>query len=286
MNEEKTPQINTFLFYVLYPAHVVVILKLILFPIFYDYSLRHFVYLFLGWVLIAGLGSAVTLHRIVSHRSVELRKGMKPVLLWIASLCLQGSPLGWAAIHRGSHHRFSDTDRDAHTPKKGIAYSYHFWLHDWGDYFNPKYAIDLLKDKTHLFFAHNYTKIIFISYIIIGLLNWEILLFMFIIPAVYSLHQESLVNTLCHLPGRGYRNFDIKDDSNNRPVLGYLFWGQAWHNNHHARASAYDFGTTVSGIKREFDPCLLFLPLIAKTESMKKIFEARKNAVANCSSGS
>ena len=282
-DEPQKPQLNIFLCYILYPAHLVVLLTLILFPIYFDYSYKHFIYLFLGWILLPGLGSAVTLHRVVSHRAVKLKNGVKPILLWLASLCLQGSPIGWAAIHRGSHHRFSDTDRDAHTPKKGYLYSYHFWLHDWGDYFNPKYVIDLLKDKTHLFFAHNYTKIILVSYMIIGIISWEMLLFMFIIPAVYSLHQESMVNLLCHLPGRGYRNFDTKDDSNNRPILGYIFWGQAWHNNHHAKASSYDFGTTVSGKLREFDPCLLVLPFIAETESMNKILQGRRDALENTS---
>jgi stearoyl-CoA desaturase (delta-9 desaturase) len=275
----ETPKINNFLYFVLYPAHIVAALGLILFPIFYDFGWIHILYLFVGWIILAGLGSAITLHRIVSHRALELRRGLKPIMLWLASMCLQGSPLGWAAIHRGSHHRFSDTDRDAHTPKKGWLYSYHSWLHDWGNYFNPKYAIDLLGDKTHLFFAHNYTKIILGSYFIIGIINWEILLFMFIIPAIYSLHQESLVNLRCHIHGGGYRNFETKDNSNNRPIMGYLIWGQAWHNNHHYKASSYDFGTTISGKKWEFDPSLLFVPLIATKNNRKKIFEARKNAM-------
>jgi stearoyl-CoA desaturase (delta-9 desaturase) len=189
--------------------------------------------------------------------------------------------MGWAAIHRGSHHRFSDTDRDAHTPSKGWLYSYHNWLHDWAKYFNVKYAIDLLSDKYHLFFAHNYTKVILGSYLIIGIIDWQVLLFMFIIPAVYSLHQESLVNLRCHLKGGGYRNFDTRDNSNNRPIMGYLVWGQAWHNNHHAKAAAYDFGTTVSGKKWEFDPALLFVPFVATKQSREKIFKARRDALRN-----
>lgn len=284
MAEQQTPKINTFLYTILYPAHVFSLLGIFVYPWFFGFGTKEIVCLVIGWILLAGLGSAVTLHRIVSHRAVELRHGFKPVLLWLASLCLQGSPLGWAAIHRGSHHRYSDTDKDAHTPKKGWLYSYHNWLHDWASYFNPKYAIDLLGDKTHLFFAHNYVKIILISYLIIGLIDWQVLLFMFIIPAVYSLHQESLVNLRCHLPGGGYRNFNTKDDSNNRPIMGFLVWGQAWHNNHHHKASFYDFGTSISGRKWEFDPTLLFLPLIATPSSRKKIFEMRKNAMENSNS--
>jgi stearoyl-CoA desaturase (delta-9 desaturase) len=72
------------------------------------------------------------------------------------------------------------------------------------------------------------------------------------------------VNLFCHLPGAGYRNFETTDQSVNVPILGYLGWGQGWHNNHHAHASKFDFGRAVSGKKWEYDPCMLFVPFIAK----------------------
>lgn len=275
-----SPKINTFLYTILYPAHIVSLLGITVYPYYMGFGWKEIICLILGWVLLAGIGSAVTLHRAVSHRAIEYHAWFKPIALWLASLCLQGSPLGWAAIHR-NHHRFSDQPKDAHTPSKGYLYAYHNWLHDWGNYFNPKYAIDLLNDKLHLFFAHHYTKIIVVSYLVIGLIDWQVLLFMFIIPAVYSLHQESLVNVRCHIPNGGYRNFETKDQSNNRPIMGYLIWGQAWHNNHHARASSYDFGTSVSGKKYEFDPTLIFVPFLATKQSREKIFKARRDAIQN-----
>jgi stearoyl-CoA desaturase (delta-9 desaturase) len=285
MNDNAEPlKLNTFLYFILYPAHLVALAGLFVFPFYFDFGLKQIVLLFLGWVLLAGVGSAITLHRMVSHRAIEPRRGLKPVMLWLASLCLQGSPLGWAAIHRGSHHRYSDTEKDAHTPTKGIWHAYHGWLWEWGKYYNPKYAIDLIKDPMHMFFAQNYVKIILITYLIVGLIDWQILLFMFIIPAVYSLHQESSVNVLCHLKGQGYRNFDTKDDSNNRPIMARIVWGQAWHNNHHAKAAAYDFGTTVSGRKDEFDPTLLLVPLLATKASREKIFKARRDAISSTNS--
>jgi len=116
---------------------------------------------------------------------------------------------------------------------------------------------------------------------VIGLLDWQVLLFVFIIPAIYSLYQESAVNVFCHLPNRGYRNFDLDDDSNNRTIMSKIVWGQAYHNNHHAKASAYDFGTTVSGKKSEFDPTLLLLPILATKASREKIYEGRRNAMAH-----
>ena len=281
MNE---PKINNFLYFVLYPAHIAALAGIFIFPFYFDFGIKQILLLLAGWIFLAGFGSAITLHRVVSHRALELRRGIKPIALWAASLCLQGSPLGWAAIHRGSHHRHSDTEKDAHTPSKGKLYAYHMWLHSWGSYYNAKFAIDLIKDPMHMFFAQHYVKIIFASYLIIGLIDWQVLLFMFVIPAIYSLHQESSVNVLCHLKGTGYRNFETRDDSNNRPLMAKLVWGQAWHNNHHAKAASYDFGTSVSGRRDEFDPALLFVPFIATKASREKIFTARSNAIQDSNS--
>ena len=266
-------KINSFLYYILYPVHAVAWLGTALYLIFFNFTWANFWELLIGWGIIEGLGVAVVLHRYVSHKAVELRPGIKPILLWISCLSLQGSPLGWAAVHRGSHHRYSDTDRDAHSPTKGWWYAWHGWLHDWDQYFNPKYALDLIKDPMHVWIAKNYNYIILITYVIVGLISWQLLLFGFIVPAALSLYMESNINTFCHTPIYGYRNFETKDQSRNIPILAWLTWGQGWHNNHHAKASSYDFGKGISGKQFEWDFSLIFLPLIATKESRQKIWQ-------------
>jgi stearoyl-CoA desaturase (delta-9 desaturase) len=269
-------KINTFLNYVLYPVHALAWLGLIFFHLFFGFEWANVLYFALGWILIEGVGVAITLHRYVSHKAFEARPGLKPILLWLGCLSLQGSPLGWAAIHRGSHHRYSDTDKDAHSPTKGWLYAWHMWLHDWDQYFNPKYAIDLIRDPMQMWFAKNYIKIILVTYVtVLILFGWQVLLFGFMLPAAVSLYMESNINVFCHTDGYGYRNFDTKDNSRNVPFLAWITWGQGWHNNHHARASSYDFGTTVSGNSKEFDMSLIMLPLIATKESREKIYQDR-----------
>jgi len=271
MNEK----INTFLYYILYPVHASVWIGIFLIPYFFGFDLYNFVSLLFGWIFIEGIGVAVVLHRYVSHKAFDERKGFKPILLWLGCLSLQGSPLGWAAIHRGSHHRYSDTEKDAHSPSKGKFYAWHLWLHDWDKYFNPKYALDLIKDPMHMWFAKNYVKIIVITYIIVALIDWQLLFWGFMVPAVISLYQESNINVFCHTNGYGYRNFETRDNSRNVPMLAWITWGQGWHNNHHQKAYAYDFGTTVSGNPKEFDMSLLLLPLVATKESREKIYKER-----------
>lgn len=269
------PKINSFLYYILYPVHALAWIGAIAYPFFFDFTWTNFCQLLVGWIIIEGLGVAVILHRYVSHKAIELRPGLKPLMLWISCLSLQGSPLGWAAVHRGSHHRYTDTDRDAHTPRKGWAYSWHFWLRDWDQYFNPKYVIDLIRDPMYTWFAKYYNYVIIGTYVVVGLFSWQLLLFGFMIPAALSLYMESNINVFCHSPGMGYRNFETKDDSQNVPFLAWITWGQGWHNNHHAKASSYDFGTSVSGNKKEFDLSLIFLPFIATKESRETIYRGR-----------
>lgn len=269
------PKPNSFLYYILWPTHLIVWFGTALYLYFFDFTLVNFLQVLVGWIIIEGLGVAVILHRYVSHKAIELRPGLKPIMLWIACLSLQGSPLGWAAVHRGSHHRYADTDKDAHTPRKGKLYAWHTWLLDWDQYFNTKYAIDLIRDPMYVWIAKNYNYIILVTYIIVGMFSWQLLLFGFMIPAAISLYMESNINVFCHTPGCGYRNFDTKDDSQNIPLLALITWGQGWHNNHHAKASSYDFGTSISGNKKEWDPSLIFLPLIATKESREAIYRGR-----------
>lgn len=270
---------NLFLLKFLYPVHATAWVGF--FYLLFTNGLEpvHFLYFLVGWILIEGLGTAIVLHRYISHRAFEAREWIKPFLLWTACMSLQGSPMGWAAVHRGSHHRYADTDNDAHTPRKGKWYAWHMWLHDWNEYFNAKYVTDLLRDPMQVWFAKNYEKIILVSYVIIGLISLELLLFGFMIPAAIGLYQESNINVFCHSGNLGYRNFDTKDDSRNIPFLALITWGQGWHNNHHHKPASYDFGTSVSGNASEFDPSLLLLKFIATESSYKKIFENRNQSV-------
>lgn len=270
-------KINNFLYYVLYPVHATAWIGTALYLYFFDFTFFNFLSILIGWILIEGVGVAVGLHRYTSHKAFVARKGLRPVILWLACLSLQGSPIGWAAVHRGSHHRHADTEGDAHTPTKGRWYSWHAWLHDWDKYFNPKYAIDMIRDPLHMWIAKHYISIILVTYLVVGLISWQVLLFGFIIPAALSLYMESNINVFCHSPGLGYRNFETKDNSQNVPFLAWITWGQGWHNNHHQKGSSYDFGTTVSGNRYEFDVSLLLLPLLATKESRDQIYKARND---------
>ena len=218
---------------------------------------------FVGWVLFSGLGISIGYHRILSHKALPISPITKKVLTVLGMFGCQGSSIFWVAMHRGYHHPHADTAKDFHSPYHGKWSAYMGWMFKLGlTDVNLKYAIDLLKDPFQVFVHKHHYKIIWLTVIAVALIDIRLALYGMIIPMTLAMHQENLVDLFGHTPSSGYRNFDTSDWSTNVPVLGFLCWGQGWHNNHHARPGAFDFGTGVSGKWWEFDPCRLFKPFL------------------------
>ena len=242
-------------------AHVLFFAGLYLTPI----SWINFLYFLIGYTLFGGLGAAVGLHRWLSHRSIVLHKWAEPFVLWTSIVCLQGHPLWWAAVHRGYHHRFSDKDGDQHSPVHGKWHAFNGWIYTTDhSKTSLRSVVDLTRNNLINITHRYYEVIIYITWAIAAIISLDFLFWFFIIPSIVALHIDNAVNLFCHLPKAGYRNFETDDNSVNVPLLGLLGWGQGWHNNHHHRASSYDFGRSVSGKRIEYDPCMIFVPIIAK----------------------
>ena len=106
-----------------------------------------------GYICIMMLGVCACYHRMLSHKSFETTRSMKIFMLWCSALSGQGSPIFWATIHRGYHHRYTDQELDPHSPIHGFWNSYILWMFKIkdGDH-NTKYVVDLLRDKDVMFF--------------------------------------------------------------------------------------------------------------------------------------
>lgn len=278
---KKTNQIP-YILAVWFPYHLTAIAAII-YALSTGWSWWYLLTAVCGWVLLDGVGNNLTLHRWLSHKSWTPRKSMEPFLLWAATMVGEGSPLWWAALHRGHHHRVSDQPgKDIHTPVgNGRLHSYMAW--QFGITQNSvsfRHAVDLLRDRRVTFIHENYNKIIYGTL----LLSWFLFgatftIWFFVIGSLMSLHADGLVNTFGHVPGAGYQNFDNNDSSTNVPALGYFHWGSGWHNNHHRLASSFDFGTSVSGCRYEFDPCLLIVLPFASVDEIKRLWRLRKTAI-------
>jgi stearoyl-CoA desaturase (delta-9 desaturase) len=241
----------------------IVLLALGVIPVYYLWATL------IMWVLVCGLGIATGYHRVFSHRTHSLPSWKENIILFFAVFAGQGSSIFWVALHRGYHHPFADQPRDIHSPLVyGKLHAFVGWylnITEQDSGISIKYAFDLIRKSNHLWFHKNYKKILYGVPLLVALFDWRLALTGFGLVTMLGLIQDNTVNVYGHIKGWfSYRNFDTKDNSQNNPILGYLTWGQCWHNNHHYKASAYDFGSGVSGKWWEIDPTRIFLPLLGK----------------------
>ena len=223
----------------------------------------YLIFTLIGWALIAGLGVAVGYHRIFSHNThPDLPIWKQNIILFLGTLSGEGSSISWVAIHRGYHHKYSDTGKDLHSPTHGKFYSVFTWTTKITEAnpVNMRYAANLLRKSNHMWFHNHQFKILWGVPLLVALFDWKLSLAMLCLPTAITLLQDNLTNLFGHYKALiGYRNFETSDMSQNNFILGYLGWGQGWHNNHHYDPKSFDFGTNVSGKWWEFDPCRLFL---------------------------
>jgi fatty-acid desaturase len=218
-----------------------------------------------GWFLFGCLGAEVGLHRYFSHRSFELT-WMRYPLTWLACMAGMWSPLAWAALHR-QHHQQSDMARDVHSPIHGRWSAYMGWQfsHDAAAGRArgvPWMALDPLQKWVH----RNYLRIFWgtLAPLVVILPPWAALSLL-VLPILASMHMENATNLFCHTPGRlRYRTFETLDHSQNIHALGLLFWGQGYHNNHHANPRDYNF----AHLPGEVDACRWVVPALVRIDGM------------------
>ena len=89
-----------------------------------------------GWKLLtvstlllcfSGISISAGYHRFYSHKAYTPNKIFESVLLFFGTTALEGSALYWSHEHR-IHHKFTDTDEDPHSIKKGFMYAHMLWI--------------------------------------------------------------------------------------------------------------------------------------------------------------
>lgn len=232
---------------IILPLYVLFLLSLIQYV---NYTVWHFLGFVATWILIGGFGLELGLHRYFSHGAFKCSRLTEIVLGLLGSLSLNGSPIFWKAIHV-QHHRYTETDKDPHSPIKGGWNSYLGWIVSKDSISNVKIAFSgkkMLEDKFHLLLHKHQYFLIWISFITIFLISTSFFWLCFI-PAVFlSFNQGLLVNYFCH-KDYGYTNFELNNDSRNIKLLSYITFGLALHNNHHKYPNNLNFAYN----KHEYD---------------------------------
>jgi stearoyl-CoA desaturase (delta-9 desaturase) len=210
-----------------------------------------------GYVCLKMLGISAGYHRLFCHKGYKTNKLTKRILLWFAIISGQGSPIYWIGIHRGYHHRYSDTEKDAHSPKHGFWHSYILWMFKMKS-MSIRSVVDLLRDPDMVFAHKHYIKIFWLSHLIVALISFQLWLYLMGFAAFITLHSFLIQTSVTHLSWVGYRNYNVKDDSVNVPWLFPLILGEAWHNNHHGDGRNPNYGRKWW----ELDPTFWLIQLI------------------------
>lgn len=223
----------------------------------------------LGYVCLAMLGISAGYHRLFSHAGFKVSPITKRILLWFGIIAGQGSPIYWIGIHRGYHHRYADTDKDAHSPKHGFWHSYILWMFKMRT-MTLRPVVDLLRDPDIVFAHRYYIWILWCTHIVVALVSLDLWLYLLAFPMFITLHSFLLQTSVTHLPWAGYRNYKVKDDSVNVPWLFPIVLGEAWHNNHHGSGRNPNYGHKHWW---ELDPTFWLIQLIrtdAKSSTNRK----------------
>lgn len=191
-----------------------------------------------------GIGAAY--HRFYSHRCFTLHPVAESILLFLATLAVQGSALRWSFEHR-LHHAYVDTDRDPYSIKKGFWYAHVLWLFDESKPIEDRRVPDLLKNRL-VMFQHRYfgTLSTLSNVLVCGLIGLALRDFLgaFVLAwwtrLMLSHHLTWFINSLAHYWGE--QTYSKEHTAVDNFVIAFLTVGEGYHNYHHTFPSDYRNG--------------------------------------------
>ncbi len=229
-------------------------------------------------VFITGLGITAGYHRLMSHKAYKTNRAVEAVLLFFASMAIEGSALRWCHDHR-LHHAHVDTDRDPYSINKGFWYAHILWM------FSKSRAIDLtlvsdLNRSPLVRFQHRYYLFCFLgtnllTYGIVGWIfnDWYGAFVWATLARVFSLHHLTwFINSLAHTWGS--QSYSREHSAVDSYILCLLTFGEGYHNYHHTFPT--DFR---NGIRwYHFDPTKWLIWTLAKFKlawGLKRVDDVR-----------
>jgi fatty-acid desaturase len=208
---------------------------------FFNFGISEWLIVFGIYFLTGCLGVSITYHRLLSHSAFIPRTGWQKLGTLFAFWGIIGSSIAWVNNHK-THHRYADKEKDPHSPSVLGRFRVQY-LSMYSSATSLKYVISLIKDPFHVFLHRNYFLLhLSILLILLTLFGWYTTSLVYLVPAAVLWNAGSLINTVGHTKLLSYRNYETNDSSQNNFLLGYLVWGEGWHNNHHKKAAICNFG--------------------------------------------
>ncbi|KAI1258397.1 acyl-CoA desaturase 1 [Xylariaceae sp. FL1019] len=194
----------------------------------------------------SGLGITAGYHRLWAHTSYKATLPLKIYLAAMGAASVEGSCRWWSRGHR-AHHRYTDTEKDPYSVRKGLLYSHLGWMVMKQ---NPKRIgrtdISDLNDDSVVVWQHvNYIKSVVTMALIVptvvcglgwgdwwgGYIYAGILRIMFVQQATFC------VNSLAHWLGD--QPFDDRNSPRDHVLTALVTLGEGYHNFHHEFPSDY-----------------------------------------------
>jgi len=255
-----------------------------------------------GWAIglavafyaVTGLGVTVGYHRLFAHRGFTSNRMLKVALAVAGSLALEGSVIGWVAVHR-THHVFSDQAGDPHSPQhrgsgfgglvRGFIWAHVGWLFSVFSTDTKRYAPDLRKDRDLVVVDRLFPILCFVSLAVPFGIGWAIsgtlagafavFLWAGLVRMAVLHHATWSINSVCHLWGK--RPFATKDQSTNFAPLALLSLGESWHNFHHASPASARHGV----LAHQVDISAVVIRLFEKVGWVTKVRWPTQASIAN-----
>ena len=181
-------------------------------------------------------------HRYFAHRAFKTNRVFQFILALVGGFSVQKGALWWAAHHR-DHHKYSDTEKDIHSPRqRGLLWAHMGWFLST-DYDETKF--DRIRDFAKYPELRVLNKmnevlaaIMVVALFLIG--GWSFVVWGFCVSTVLLWHGTFTINSLTHRIGKA--RYETGDDSKNSFVLSLITMGEGWHNNHHYYQSTANQG--------------------------------------------
>ncbi|XP_077276078.1 acyl-CoA Delta-9 desaturase-like isoform X1 [Temnothorax americanus] len=203
-------------------------------------------------LVVAGLGVTAGTHRLWAHRSYEAKWPMRFILMIFQTIAFQDSIYQWVRDHR-VHHKFTDTDADPYSARRGFFFSHVGWLliRKHPDVASKGATIDcsdLEQDPIVVFQKKWYTYLVALCCFIIPTLvpwwawneslwcSWHLVICRYCI----NLNGTWSVNSVAHM--WGMKPYDKSLSSTDNTGVAILTFGEGWHNYHHAFPWDYKTG--------------------------------------------
>lgn len=194
-----------------------------------------------GMYYLRMFGITAGFHRYFSHRGFKTGRVFQFVLAFLGAMSSQKGVLWWSGHHR-NHHRYSDTELDIHSPKRGFIWSHMLWILVKRYDQTPEPQLREFSKYPELLFLNKYWVVgpIFLGVTMFLLGGWQWLAWGFALSTVLLWHGTFTINSLAHVWG-GTR-YETGDTSRNNFVLSLITMGEGWHNNHHFYQSTANNG--------------------------------------------